>query len=79
MRRAGGDRAGSARALPSQRTTVGMRERIVLRLVRVIWMVAEDVVEPAQPGAQAMCGGLEHMFDRVGGGSDGTPMARYVP
>jgi hypothetical protein len=47
--------------------------------VRVIWMVAEDVVEPAQPGAQAMCGGLEHMFDRVGGGSDGTPMARYVP
>jgi hypothetical protein len=79
VRRAGSYRARSARALPAQRATVGMRERIVTRLARVIWMVAEDVVEPAQPGAQTMCGRLEHMFERVDGGSDGTAAVRYVP
>ena len=78
MGRAGDYSAGAARALPTERATVGMRERIVLRLVRVIWMVGEDVVEPTQPGAQTMCGRLEHMFERVGPSSDGTGAARYV-
>ena len=36
------------------------------------WMVAENVVESAQPGAQALFGRLEHMFASVRWGSDGT-------
>jgi hypothetical protein len=79
VRRAGGYCARSARALPAQRAAVGMRERIALRLVRVIWMVGEDVVEPVQPGAQTMCGRLEHTFESVDRSSDGTAAARYVP
>jgi hypothetical protein len=79
VRLAGSYCARSARALPAQRATVRMRERIVLRLVRVIWMVAEDVVEPVEPGAQTMCGRLEHMFERVDDAPDGTAAVRYVP
>jgi hypothetical protein len=78
VRRAGGYCARSARALPAQRATVGMRERIVLRLVRGIWMVG-DVIESGEPGAQTMCGRLEHMFERVDGDADGTSAAFYVP
>jgi len=79
MRRVGGYGARSAPALPAQWATMRMRQRIVRRLMRAIWMVGEDVIEPSQPGAQTMCGRLEHMFERVGGYSDGTGAPGYVP
>ena len=34
--------------------------------------VAEDVLEATQPGAQTTGRRLEHMFERLGAGSDGT-------
>jgi hypothetical protein len=34
--------------------------------------IAENVIEDAEPGAQPLRRGLEHMFVRVGEGSDGT-------
>jgi len=39
--------------------------------LRVIRWVAEEVVDELQPGAQAGLGRLEHMFETLGGGSDG--------
>jgi hypothetical protein len=43
----------------------------VLTAVRIVQWVAEDVLGPTQPGAQALSRRLEHMFDSVGWGSDG--------
>ena len=41
--------------------------------------VAEDVLEADQPGAHAIGGRLEHMFDRLGRPPDGTGEARCLP
>ena len=57
---------------------MGMREQVVRMIMRVLWWVGEDVLEPAHPGAQALCRRLEHMFERVGGRSDGTVEGDWV-
>ncbi len=59
VRRAGRDAAGPPIPLPAQRTAVRMVSEalIVMALIggrRLGWMVGEDVVEPGQPGAEAL-------------------------
>jgi hypothetical protein len=48
---------------------------------RVSWWVAQDVIGERQPGAQAVIRRLEHMFGRIGEGSDGStgPQPRSPP
>ena len=74
------DRAVTAGALPAQRAPVGMG--------RDVRRVAEDVLEAADPGAPAVQRRSEHMFVRLGKGSDGTkllarrglaPAATFLP
>jgi hypothetical protein len=60
------DGPGAALVLPAKRASMWMW----------MWMhchrrIAEEVLSDAQPGAQAVCGRLEHMFERVGEPSDG--------
>jgi hypothetical protein len=63
--------AGPALALPAERAAMRVRgPRLEIEL-RVIRWVAEEVVDERHPGAQAGLGRLEHMFETLGGGSDG--------
>jgi hypothetical protein len=58
------------RALPALVARAELAAMGVWRRVRR-W-IAENVIEDAQPGAQSLSRRLEHMFVRVGEGSDGT-------
>ena len=71
MRRAGRDAAGPAIVLPAEGAAVRVVEETLIVWARLIWMVAEHIVEPAQPGAQALFRRLEHMFVSLRRGSDG--------
>jgi len=55
---------------------MGMGGEALVVGARLSWVVAEDIVEPAQPGAEALFGRLEHMFVSLGQASDGTPLGR---
>jgi hypothetical protein len=67
----GRDAAGAALALPTERAAMRVRgPRLEIEL-RVIRRVAEEVVDELQPGAQAGLGRQEHMFETLGGPSDG--------
>ena len=69
--RRGLDAAGAALALPVERAPMRVRGPGLEIELRVIRWVAEEVVDELQPGAQAGLGRLEHMFETLGGGSDG--------
>jgi hypothetical protein len=56
------------RAVPrmGERVVLEGPEQGVVAVVRGHWGIAEDVLGAAQPGAQAVCGRLEHMFESLG-------------
>jgi hypothetical protein len=53
-------------------------QKTLIVWARLTWVVAEDIVEPAQPGAQALFRRLEHMFASLRRGSDGMGLGLQV-
>jgi hypothetical protein len=71
---AGADLAGAAHRLPVKWLAVGMREGCGGLCRRV----AEHVIEEAQEALEALWSKREHMFARLGRGSDGTGVLQRI-
>ena len=68
----GGDAAGGRRGDGAPATLDLDPYRSPVRMRRLGGRITEDVVGEAQQSAQSFSGRMEHMFARLGGGSDGS-------
>lgn len=71
----GGDAAGGRRGDGAPATLDLDPYRSPVRMRRLGGRITEDVLGEAQQSAQSLSGRMEHMFARLGGGSDGSRTA----